>query len=281
MKRRRVFLLSAIFCLIFFVFFLSSSFFKLSVVEIDFYDESNNLVSLSKNKVLNSLDCLSNMTSVANDDLGTSIFLVNKSKYFAKFELQNPYAKLLDVEAKFPNKLVFSVKERVPVFYLSNITGNIFLIDNEFKILNIAKKQDFSNLIPILISVDLTLQPSFFEFFEVSEVAFSEGQFLTENNLVLKAIDDMCNILENLYFNIQTFILSLTLSEENGQMNIILKTGQNYGVKLKVEDVLVNFNQKFEKLLKAFNTLEKREKIKTTYGTLLINTDFNCFWNKL
>jgi hypothetical protein len=45
---------------------------------------------------------------LAKEDVGKSLFLINKNKYFNKFESQNPYAKLFEVKTKYPNKLVLS-----------------------------------------------------------------------------------------------------------------------------------------------------------------------------
>lgn len=269
--------------MVFLMFFLSSSFFRLSGVEIVFFDENFNKINLNSNIILNNNESVAKMSLVARRDFGTSMFLLNKDKYSSIFESQNPYAKLLAVESKFPNKLVFSVTERKPVFCLSSGEGITFLLDGEFKILKITKDQAPLNLIPILIQTNSSNFVSFFEFFDVAEVAFSEGQFLTENNLVIKAMVRLYDLLGNSHFSSKkdNLFTGLVLSEGEERMNLVLTTGRDYGVKLKVEGVLDNFNKKFEKLLSALSTLEVKEKIKTTYGTLIINSAYNCFWNKL
>ena len=283
MKKRRILLLSTVFCVVFVIFFLSSPFFKLSGVEVVFYDKNNKPINLNNNKILNSSNNIRQLTSVVEADFGTSMFLLDKNKYFSKFELRNPYAKLLEVEAKFPNKLVFAVRERSPIFYLSNKAGGMFLLDSEFKILKIAKNQEVSNLIPVLIKTNSSIQQDYFEYFDVSYMAFSEGEFLTENNLVVTAIKDLYKILDSagFVFNAQSLVTGLILEEESEQLNLVLLTNPNYGIKLKIENVLTSFNKKLEKLLSAFKTLELNEKIKTTYGTLIINNSCNCIWNKL
>lgn len=283
MKKRRILLLSTVFCVVFVIFFLSSPFFKLSGVEVVFYDKNNKPINLNNNRILNSSNNIQQLTSVVEADFGTSMFLLDKNKYFSKFELQNPYAKLLEVEAKFPNKLVFAVRERSPIFYLSNKAGGTFLLDSEFKILKIAINQEVSNLIPVLIETNSSIQQDYFEYFDVSYMAFSEGEFLTENNLVVTAIKDLYKILDSagFVFNAQSLVTGLILEEESEQLNLVLLTNPNYGIKLKIENVLTSFNKKLEKLLSAFKTLELNEKIKTTYGTLIINNSCNCIWNKL
>ena len=97
------------------------------------------------------------------------IFLTLKmSKYYQKFEAQNPYAKLLSIKSKYPNKLVFYVSERQPCYVICS--NNLsFILDKDYKIVEINNTTQ-NNLIEILCLAD-DKKVNFFDFFKISENA--------------------------------------------------------------------------------------------------------------
>ena len=89
-------------------------------------------------------------------------------------------------------------------------------------------------------------------------------------------------ILEESFYNKgESFIFKEINAVEvsSGVLNLELKTYKNnYGITLVVEDCLINFEKKFNKIIKAFATLIANEPIKTTYGVLKINNNLNCLF---
>ena len=148
MAKKRSIIIFIVFIFLFFILFLSSSFFKLADIEISFYNSNFQTIDIKDNEIFKSDSHLEKLKSLAKQDIGKSLFLINTNKYYYKFESENPYAKLLDIKSKYPNKLVFCVSERKPCYYIKS-QSNYFILDQEFKILKIAEQIESKNLIKI------------------------------------------------------------------------------------------------------------------------------------
>lgn len=271
MKRKRIFIFFVCFIVVFVLIFFSSSFFVLKNIELCLFEQDEYANYLKVNNTVNSC----NFQSVYKD-VGTSIFKINKEKYIKPFELDNPIYKILSVRFKFPNSVVFNVAKRKETFYISN--GIIsFVLDENFKILTeISTSMVNENLIYIN-AVNNNTEETYFSFFEIEPTCYYPGYFLEENNLLMKDIKDMCEILNKVNLTTSYFKkLSFTSNEETA--NLICYTTNDYGIKIVIENIEENFNAKFLKVLNAFLTLEKTERIKTTYGSLIINNSLNCLF---
>lgn len=284
MKKKRFFLIISISVLLVLAFMIGSPFFKLKSVEIKFINDKNEVVLLKDNFVFNSQQKINKIISSAKFDYGSSLFLINKQNYVSRLDKSNPYLKLINISSVFPNKMVVYAKERKPVFYIRN-TENYFLLDSDFKILDVISNLDeISNLICISAS-EKDREKTFFEFFNISNFALEPGQYLYENNIIIDNIKNIIKIINAFdCFNIhnKNVIKKIIIYENENFANICFKTNSEiYGIELKIENVLENFDKKLNKLLNAFKTLINQEKIKTTYGVLSINSSFNCYWNNL
>ena len=285
MKKSRLFVIITVFIVLIFVLLLSSSFFTLAKIEINFVDNNNKKVSLSLNKKIRTQKQVEDIVSSANFDYGSSIFLLDKNKYSALLEYQNPYLKIVNVFVLFPNKLCFEVKERNQCcFFLFN--NYCYLFDEDFKLLEILQEKEIEkdNFLNYNFYKN-NLKINYFNFFNLSPLVLSQGDFLTENNLVFKSIQNFYKILGK-YFTkkeiIENFKCFNIVEVSSGKINLEIITNENgFGVNLIIEDILSSFDKKFDKLINAFITLCCKEKIKTTYGILKINNNFNCYWNNL
>lgn len=98
------------------------------------------------------------MTNIVNESgikRGTSIFAVDEEKATRNIEKSYPYAKVIKIERKFPNKVVIEMVNRSPVFCLPvNGQDDYILLDREFKVLEIVKKQDYDNALTLIKGCD-------------------------------------------------------------------------------------------------------------------------------
>lgn len=281
MKKRRFFLIISFSLIFAFVTLLASPIFKLSKVEIKFLNKKNEVVLLKDNFVFNTEEKVNSLISSAGFDFGQSMFLINKSNYKTQLENKNPYVKLIKISSVFPNKIFIYATEREELFYISS-NDKYFILDEDFKILNILKKEHRVEKLEITFLKD-NLKVSFFDFFNISSLAFDSGQYLWENNLVFDAIKNFMKIFNELDVlmlgDIDSFLIE---NNSSGTINLCLGTENDcYGIKLIIKDILKNFDKKFKKLNLAFKTLVENEKIKTAYGCLYIDNNLNCFWNNL
>lgn len=283
MKKKRLFLIVLTSVILVLAFLIGSPFFKLQSVELKFVNDKNEVVLLKDNFIFNTQQKVTKIISSGKFDYGSSLFLINKQNYFIRLDKNNPYLKLVNITSVFPNKMVVYAKERKPIFY---ITNNIeyFLIDSDFKILEITTEKSKIKSLILLTAQENNKNSTFFDFFNISPLAFESGQYLYENNIIIEKIKKIVVIIKsfNSFNTLNNVFESFIINENENFPNLTLQTKkQEFGIKLVIENVLENFDKKLNKLLSAFKTLINKEKIKTTYGVLSINNSLNCYWNNL
>lgn len=278
MKKRRLFVIFSIMIIFVMIFLLSSPLFRLNAVYVAFYDKDYNEISLSKNSVYTTQKSVENIIEQGNFDYGSLIFFIHKNKYSRSIEEALPYIKVLSIVTLFPNKIRLNIQEREENLSIVSPEGYCVL-DKEFKLLRHTTENP--HLLPLIFVSERGSEVSFFDFFEISSQAFSDGTFLSDNNHVFQSIENMFYILEHMDTTFGSFLLGISI-QKNAE-NIVTLTicsTSPYGVKLIVEDVMVDFEYKLQKILSALNTLYFRENIKTTHGTLLVNSSKNVSWRE-
>lgn len=277
MKKKRLYIIICIMLIFIFILSFSSAVFELKTVVVHFYSLENEEINITNNSVFNTDESVKNIISSGGFEYGKLMFLQQKDKYIINLERNNPYLETLDLEAVFPDTFVINARERVAVYYII-YEEKTFLLDKDYKILEIANNLSVSDLIPITFEENGS-EKTFFSFFSLSPLAFSQCQFLSENNLVFSSLN-LWQFLNE--FNLNSEVTKICVNKENGTVFLEVSTkSSSYGVKLVVENVLNDFEKKINKLLNAFLTLVEFERIKTTYGELLIDDFCNCFWNNL
>lgn len=104
---------------------LSSAVFALSSVEVNFVYSSPNLES-EKQAIVEGGDFA----------YGTNVLFMKKSPYINRLEKNFPYLKVLNLETKFPNKLVINCEERQEFFAVKLSDNSYAIIDEDYKILD-------------------------------------------------------------------------------------------------------------------------------------------------
>lgn len=76
-----------------------------------------------------------------------SVLFTNTKESVEKIEKANPYVKVEQVVRKFPNKIHIYITERVPRYRMESSTssGQWYILDNEFKILEIVSEDDLDS----------------------------------------------------------------------------------------------------------------------------------------
>lgn len=279
MKKRRLILIFSIMMLLVMIFLLPSPLFRLKEVRVSFFDPNYKEVSLSSNSVFTSTKNVEAIIDKGEFDFGELIFFSPKDKYAKRLENSFPYLKVLSIVSLFPNKLRLNLQERQEMAYMS-CEGGYIILDREFKILRYSTSCPSDRLFIQFYSENGS-EVSFFDFFEISHQAFCEGQFLSENNFVFTGILNIFNVIESVGDNFSNFILKLAITKDDSNLTTLsIFSTSPYGVTLKVEDLLNDFDYKLTKLLSALNTLYFKENVKTTHGTLKINTAKNVSWQE-
>ena len=279
MQKRHLMIILSLLLIFVVLLSFSSMLFELKHVKVKFVNETGDEVDMRNNQVYTSSSKINEIISSTSFDYGKLLFLINKDSYISELERENPYIKILSVEAHFPDTLVLVARERKGLFYFKQ-ENNYYIIDDDFKILDITTSN--SSNIELKFVNKTGADKSFFDFFDLSICAYDKGLFINDNNLVFTSLDKFYDIVssilgEDFFYNIS----SLTVIETESNANIRLLTSSPYGAIIEICDILENFDEKFIKVLNAFKTLNDFEKIKTTYGRLTIDKYQNVYWYNL
>lgn len=275
MKKRRLFIVLILSLIFVLMFSFSSAIFELKYVDIVFLDRGKTLstseTSSLKGKILEETVF----------DYGSSIFFVANNKYNEQIEHNEPKIKVLGAEKVFPNKLLIKVCKREPIFYfLAN--SKAYLLDSEFKILSIQPLQEFvdtvaqkNDKIREITFKKGEIEQDFFTFFSLNENILDCGQFLSQNNKVFSSIANFYkySTLDSRFFdNVASFCFNF----DEKIVNLEISTYS--GIKIEIDDILQKFDEKMLKICNAYFTLQEKEPIKVTHGTLKIDTNKNVSW---
>lgn len=278
MKKRRLFVIFSIMIILVMFFLLSSPIFRLNGVYVAFYDKDYNEISLSKNSVYTTQKSVENIIERGNFDYNSLIFFIHKKDYSKNIEEALPYIKVLSIVTLFPNKIRLNLQEREEKLFIVSPEGYCVL-DKDFKLLR--HTTDEPHLLPLVFVSERGSEVSLFDFFEISSQAFSDGTFLSDNNHVFQSMENMFYILENMDTTFGSFIQYISIQKDTENVvTLTIRSTSPYGVRLIVEDVMCDFEYKLQKILSALNTLYFRENIKTTHGTLLVNSSKNVSWRE-
>lgn len=275
MKKRRLLLVIVISLIFVLVFSFSSAIFELKTVDVVF---------LKNGQALSSSETLSIKQKILNEtsfDYGSSIFFVPNDKYNGQIEYNEPKLKVVGTEKVFPNKLLIKVCPREPVFFFAN-TSKAYSLDSEFKLLSIQPLQEFAtnlsqseNKIREITFSKNEISQDFFTFFDLNENVLTCGEFLSQNNKVFSATANLycySTLDSRLFDNIKALCFSIN------EQTVSLQLSTHTGLNMEVENILKKFDEKLLKLCNAYFTLQAKEPIKMTHGTLKIDNKKNVSW---
>ena len=152
---------------------------------------------------------------------GESIFALDKASATSAVEKANPYLKVVNIERKFPNKVVIYIAERSPVLAIPVETEEgesalYALVDNELKILGVATESEISGLTPV-------------SNFTISGGEESAGSFLGEDADGLAGVVEGAESVTFVSNRFNDFIKNIEFSKSN--VRVKTNTGVTFVLK--------------------------------------------------
>lgn len=140
MKNKRLTLILVMFSIIVLLIVLSSAIFMLDQVKVVFLN--GNPLNFNESQIIQS----------ANFMFGENVLLLKKQRYINNLEKNNPYLKVVNLEVKFPNKIIINCVQRTSLFCVKSQTDKCYIVDKEFKILKILNNYEKENVEEILLT---------------------------------------------------------------------------------------------------------------------------------
>ncbi len=168
-------------------------------------------------------DAVSAIVSQSGISKGESVFSIDEDSSVSAIEKANPYLKVVDIERKFPNKVVIYVAKRTPLMYVAleeqEDGAQLYaVLDNELKILDV---------VPLAKTQGLTLVSNF----TIVGGEESAGSFVGDKSQWLAGVVEgaqRVTFVENRFCD---FISEITY----GQISVRIRT--NTGVSFVLKNV--------------------------------------------
>lgn len=232
MKNRRLAIVLCIFAFLVSVIVLSSAMFSLSDVSINFMSTTSVLTG-SEQVILDSADFQS----------GKNVLFINKGLYVSKIEALFPYIKVVNIETKFPNRLVVNCVERNEVFVIKLPDNTYAVCDEEFKVLR--KAVSFINtpenaiLLTGLESLPSNITAGKFLNLDSGQKAILQNSFHSFREWNLS------------YVNLKAKIVSLHIDyERKNQIQVVMQSG----VQIVVKDANQYNSEKFNLAFSVYDS---------------------------
>ena len=252
MKNKRLAIFLIIFAFFAVIVVLTSTIFSLKSVEVKFMSTTNALTG-TENQILDS----------ANFKFGESVFFSSKTTYKNNIEKANPYARVVNIEAIFPNKLIVNVVERNECYVLKLTTGknkNKYAItDERLKVLNIVDNYQNTTANGILLKDDgLACQD------------VDVGDFFQTSNDYFKVLFDSLREWKISYLDVKAKVLSIETNYEKADKLLI---NMRSGVQIIIENSSRQMSDKVNLAFSIFETTTDKDGNEVDYtksGIILI-----------
>ena len=161
---------------------------------------------------------------------GDSVFSIDESASVSAIEKANPMLKVVDIERKFPNKVVIYVAERTPLMAIAledNEDGLFAVVDNELKILNVVASDAVAGLTAV-------------NNFTVSGGEEIVGSFIDDRSDWLKGIVMGAEKVSFVSTRFTSFVKSVTFGQIN--VSVLTNTGVTFQLKnvASIDEMFVN-----------------------------------------
>ena len=185
-----------------------------------------------------------------NFAFGKSLFLQNKDDYIARIEKNNPYAKVVQIETKFPNRFVVYIEERQVLYSLHNEIENTYvLLDEDFKVLDIVDEEAYWELELTPIAIECANYTIVYQ--------FGEGDFLqlSTANDVFHQISQSLQSYDYNILAMKSMIQSIQYNMLNEQIRI--ETKRDYGIEMLIDGTSNLLDEKLGIAFDGFETLKQ------------------------
>ncbi len=247
MKSKRMIILISIAVLLVTIIVLSSTVFCLRKIDLTFYDKDDVQITDMTKLEHYSTDDFDDIIANGEFKKGSSIFLINKSKYMDKLESNNPYLKVISLQIKFPNRIVIKAVERQEMYYV--VSGEEYVVlDTELKVLRKTELE------PDLIKIVGLPENS----------AYALGSFISGQESLADLYNDLVVSYVNLNKAINMFSYVKIVDEQMSEASvksIELMTAygeednKSDGVVIKIQNISNNLEDKVFKAISIYNYL--------------------------
>ncbi len=282
MKNKRLLKLLIALTVIVLVVVLSSTVFTLKNVELCFYDSSNNLIEDFSTLSYHADEDVQGIIDSGDFGFGKNIFFLKRQENIDKIEKKYPYIKIIGISATFPDGFCIKAVERHPMYsiYLSN--GKYAICDKELKVLEVVDKINSYDYIKLLnMGIDEAKPGNFIkvdgDLAKLKKLGdeFAANKYKRDN--AIKYFESI-SVYEGYRTNDSTSKCTW-LSIQTRATN---KDGSKCaGVKIDIENISTNFNEKINFALSYFNKLINDPTIDNaspSYGTIKVYDNIKGTW---
>lgn len=155
LRKKRLIILGSIFAFLAVVVIICSTLFRLKSVNVQFAHTQMSVLSEQNSDAI---------IDAGKFKFGRNILFMKFDNEIRRIEALFPYAKVINIERKFPNKAIIHIAEREPAFYAISSLGHVFIFDRDLKVLNIAYDinsddlTDAEKLAPHLVNFEFTVE---------------------------------------------------------------------------------------------------------------------------
>lgn len=250
MKNKKLIIILGVFILIVLTVVLGSTIFTLQSESINWLTTRINLSGTTDTQIIGD----------NKEELGESIFLVNKSNIVNRIESNNPYIKVVSIEKIFPNKIVVHVAERESLFCIKLSDTKYYILDGDGKVLEEKSGLATSNTSgqkPILVTLNnITL----------TQNNFVVGERLKESTILSQLQSISTTLLESDYSstNSKGMFSDITIDlNVNSSISFLTR----YGISINIEK---SQNLLTDKFLLGLSVYEEKQSEGITNGNILV-----------
>ena len=210
---------------------LSSAIFSLKYVELNFMLETNVLTGQEESII-----------EGGSFRYGENVFFSNKANYIKNLEKSCSYIKVINLETKFPNKIIIHAIERNECFVIKLKNNKYAVVDEDMKVLKLLDvyNNTANNGIAILNS-------------DLKEQNLEAGDFFEVDNDYYKVLFDSFREWKNDYEQIKEKVESIEVNY-NKEDQLLIK--MRSGVKILIQK---SSNQMSEKINYAFSIYDTKQ----------------------
>ena len=255
MKKKRLLKLFIALTVVVMVVVLSSTVFTLKNVELCFYDSSNNLIEDYGQLDYFGDEDVQDIIDSGDFGFGKSIFFLQRQDNIDRIEKEHPFIKVIGISATFPDGFKIKAVERKPMYSIYLSTGRYAVCDSELKVLEIKETINTYDYITLInLGIDNQEPGNFITGDkDMERLAKLGGEFSANRYTRLSSIKYFQSI--RMYESYKTNDRTSKCTWLSIQTRATDRDGsQCAGVRIDIENIATNFEEKVNKALSIFNT---------------------------
>jgi|GEM_PF-3494186 len=284
MKKKRLLKLLIALTVVVVMVVLSSTVFTLKNVELCFYDSKNNLIEDYSTLDYFGDEDVQDIIDSGDFGFGKNIFFLQRQDNIDRIEKEHPYIKVIGISATFPDGFKIKAVERKPMYSVYLSTGKYAICDKELKVLEVV--DTISNKYKYIALANLGIDDQEAGNFikgnnDIDRLARLGSEFSANKYGRTSAIKYFESIrMYEGYFTEDKTRKCTWLSIQTRPTNE--DDSQCAGVRIDIENISTNFEEKINKALSIFNyyfsSTEPDQYSKSLYGVIKVYDNCQGAW---